>query len=110
MKLKTVQTLINVQSWEELRRYTEIFRNDVVSLLNGNVSLTDNARTALVTVTFPGASSTQAVEHDLGFTPSGYLVAGKTAAIQVFDGTGTNDERFLYVQASGAGTARLLVF
>lgn len=110
MKLKTVLTLSNQDDPDQFRRWASQVVSDIVNAINGNLSLTDNTSGAFVDVTFPGANTTVQVAHTLKGTPNGYTVIGRSAAITVFDGNKGNTTQFLYVQASGAGTARLYVF
>lgn len=110
MKLKTIQDLSNVRSWEELRRYTSQILNDLMDIINGNVDLVDNCGTSLVSVTFSAANTETKVAHTLGRTPQGYLVAGSSADIRVFDSSSVSTAEALFLKASAAGTVRLLVF
>lgn len=110
MKVKTVQNLSNVSSWEQLRKFTSQVASDIVDVLNGSVGLVDNCQTSLVSVEFNGANIEVKVPHTLEMVPNGYLVAGKSAGFHIFNGSSSNTASDIYVQASAAGTAQLLVF
>lgn len=110
MKLKTVQNLGNLQEIEELSRFVAQFAQDVVSVVNGNLSLLENLKGTLVDVTFSAISTDVQIPHQLRSVPTGYIVVGRSADIQVFDGAAENTSQFLYVRASALGTARLYVF
>jgi len=110
MKLKTVQSISNLTELPELIQFLSGFQQDVVTTLNGNLSLVDNTNGTLISVTFSAASTTVQVSHLLKRTPTGYIVAGRSANIQVFDGNQSNTTQFLYVQSSGAGIAKLYIF
>jgi len=83
---------------------------EIVDLVNGSIDVVDNVNVSSVSVTFSGASTTVEVPHTLGRVPRGYLVAKLSTGITIFDGSGTNTDSLLYVQATGAGTATLLVY
>jgi len=110
MKLKLPLDLKSVGSFEDLRRFTSLCIKEIVDLVNGSIDVVDNLSVSLVSVTFSGASTTVEVSHTLGRVPRGYLVAKLSTGIVVFDGNGTNTDALFYVQATGAGTATLLVF
>jgi len=59
-----------------------------------------------VTVTFTAANST--VKADVGFKADRFLVIDKSADIRVW--RTSSDSRYMYLQASGAGTAVLKVW
>lgn len=109
-KIKTPLTISNVETLEDLRRYTSQALDEIVGAINGRISLSDNVQATIKSVTFSGANATVSVDHGLGTSPSGYFVVGLSTAITVFDGNRSSDSANLYVQASGAGTARLLIF
>lgn len=109
-KVQTSQDIHNVETWEDARRYVSQSLNAIVATLNGGVDLIDNATTSLVTVTFATANTELGVKHPLGRVPRGYLLVGRSADIRVFDGGTANTSQLIFLRASGAGTARLLVF
>lgn len=110
MKIKTVQSLSNIDTLDGLIKWVSQMATDIVNVINGKVSLTDNCQTSLVTVNFTAANTEIPVPHSLGMVPQGYLDAGKSAAITVFDGTTSNTSSTLFVKSSGVGTAKLLIF
>jgi hypothetical protein len=84
--------------------------NQIVSVINGQVSLTDNCATQLVSVTFQNANVQQAIAHRLGRIPQGYIQVGARAATQVYNGSSANTPQALYVQSTVATTVSLLIF
>lgn len=110
MRIKTIQDISNVKSWEELRRYASQILGSLVDVVNGNLDLVDNCSTSLVTVTFPSANTTVNANHTLGRIPQGYIVVGRSTAIHVFDGSGDSTSSYITLQASAAGSATLLIF
>ena len=109
-KIKTAQTTSNLQSWEELRRFISIQVDDIIGVVNGNLSFTDNFRAKFLTVNFPGAGVNVEVQHGLGFIPNGYLALGADAPASVYDGSGASNGSVIFLKASGAANVRLMIF
>ena len=110
MRIKVPQDVSQVESWEELRRYVAQVLPLLTQVINGQVDLVDNASTSLVTATFPSANQELAVGHRLKRIPQGYLIVGTNSSFSVFDGVTDNSSETIYLRASAAGTARVLVF
>lgn len=108
MKLK-IPDLNNQTDFEEFRRFASSCVSQIRDVINGRVSLTDNCETSLVSVTFSAAGD-QDVKHQLGRTPQGYIVAGRSANISLFDGSGERNTESISIQSDGAGSASLLIF
>lgn len=109
-KIKTPLTVSNTQTLEELRRYSSQVFDLIVDTINGRISLSDNIQATIKSVTFSGSGVTVSVDHGLGITPSGYFVVGSSTGIIVFDGNKDSNGSQVYVQATGAGTAKILIF
>lgn len=109
MKLTASESLQQVKP-EELGRYADIFCQDVVQVVNGGLTFGDNFNAKTLSVTFPSANGTVAVIHGLGRVPAGYMVQSLTANMVIFNGTSGNTAQTLYLQASAAGTASILVY
>jgi len=110
MKMTSSKDINNVASWIEARPYLAQTLSEMIAVINGNVGLTDNCQTSLVTVSVTAADTDTVVEHKLGKTPQGYLIAGNSANVTVYDGATANTDSKLYVRASGATMLKLLVF
>lgn len=110
MKIKSVLSLSNLKTLEDLVRYVSQFADAVSLVVNGRIEIQDNLFVSSVTADFTAPNTTVGVAHDLGRVPVGYLVTGLGSALIVFDGTTTNTNSTLYVQASATGSARLLVY
>lgn len=109
MKVVTKLSNAHVPTWEELRRAVSQDLQVLTAAINGRLSLIDNVQSSFLTVVFPG-TGTLKIPHTLGIVPTGYITVGLTADIRVFDGVGTWTKQDIYLRASGAGTARLLLF
>jgi len=110
MKVIGPQDISNVSSWEQLRNFSSRSFQAILEAVNGQISFTENVDCSYQTVQFTAANTSVAVKHNLGRVAANYIVAGKSAEITVFDSGTSNEENVLYVQASGAGTVRLLIF
>lgn len=109
-RIKVPQTLSQTKTFEELRKYVSQMTDQLLPAFNGNISLVDNASTMTIQVTFPGANTEVGTLHGLGRVPNGYIVVGRTSTISVFNGTTPNTTTNIYLQASGAGIATVMVF
>lgn len=95
---------------EELARFVEIYCDDVTAVVNGGLDFQTNFNAKIVSAVFSSANTTVGVSHGLGRVPSGYIVVGLSAAMTVFNGSGSNTTSVIYLQASAAGSASLLIF
>lgn len=95
---------------QDLVRAIAVTFQSLTSIINGRIGLTDNLQTHFVTVTFNKANVQQAVIHELGKIPTGYIQVGSKAAAQVYDGTQANTIGTIYLQSSVVTTVRLLIF
>ncbi len=109
MKLKTVQTLSNIDTLEELVQFTSIGFDDIAGLLNGKLDF-DNLSTTTIEATFSAANAEITFDHKLGRAPLGYIVKGLSAALIVYDGMNSATADKIYLKASATGTARLILF
>lgn len=110
MKVKTVQTVSNLQSWEELRRFVSIQTQDILDAINGRLSIIENCQTKLVSVKFSAVNTTLEVSHGLGFIPNGYILAGSDAACILYDGNQPANTSSIFLKSSAVCTARVLFF
>lgn len=110
MKIKAIQTVSNVQSFEDLRRFTDQMFNQIVAAINGNLSFADNIEGSLITYTFTLANTTYQIPHTLEYTPCGYIVISKSVSTDIYDGMGTFNEKFIFLKSTVAGaTVKLMV-
>jgi len=110
MKIKVPQDLSNIETFEDFKKFVSQTFSQVVTVINGRIALGENIDGTIVSVVFSGANVTMAAEHKLNRIAANYIVVGRTANMTIFDGTTDNTKDATYVQASAAGTARLLVF
>jgi len=109
VKLK-VFNLFNLKTLEELARFTSIMMNDVIRVINGELSFQDNLNTKFVDVSFTAANTETIINHDLGRIPSGYFVVTSNAATSVYSSTTASTQSLIYLKASAISEVKLIVF
>lgn len=110
MKIKTIQTVSNAKTWEDLRRFASMALDEVISVINGRLSLIDNLSLKVVSVNFNVANEEKEISHGLGFVPNGYIVVGASAPMSIYDGLNPSSASIIYLKSSAVGTARVIFF
>jgi hypothetical protein len=110
MKLKAPQTVSNVESWQDLQRFSDQYFTATTDLLNGNLTFVDNIDVSIVTFNFLAANTTYQVTHTLERIPTGYLVIKKAASTDVYDGVGTNTGSAIFLRSTVATQVTVMVF
>lgn len=101
----------NVPGAEAKIRYIQLFLNNVLEQINGNLEITENLKIKLQIVKFTSANVNKAIPHGLGVVPQGYIVCGKSAAsVEVYDGTVVSTKNLIYLRSAAVGTANILFF
>ena len=109
MKITLNEQLSNVPNYEDFLRFIVPILTQIKDALNGGITADDNLTASVVSYNFTAANTTFAINHNIGFVPTGYIkVSGPD--IRVFDGVGTSTKQQIFLQASGTGTVKLLVF
>lgn len=110
MKIKVPQSISNSESFEEMRKFTSQILDQVITAINGKISLNENLDSAIVSVEFASANATVAAKHTLGRVANNYILVGASVAMDLYDSATKNEENVLYLQSNAAGTARVLIF
>lgn len=110
MKVTAPINLSNVNSIDELKRFVGIFCSNVTDILNGNVLISDNVASKLLTFTFTSSNKTVGMDHGLGVIPTGYFQVGSDVSVNLFDGDQKNTISTIYLRSSGSAVVRVLVF
>lgn len=110
MRFKLPISISNLQTDEDLVRFSSQIFDQLQQMFDGNIGFTDNCKTTLVPVVFGKANFQQAVTHALKFIPTGYIQCGASVPGIIFDGLGGKNSEFIYLQASVAGTYKVLIF
>ncbi len=110
MRLQLPYDLSNLGVTEDLNRFLSQSVKAIIEILNGRVSFIDNTDTQIVTAIFSTANRTVAIPHTLRRNPTGYITVSLSANMVIFNGDSSNTESLIYLRASAAGTAKLLLF
>ncbi len=95
---------------EELPKFVDLFFQDVVKVVNGDLDFQTNFNCKLISVTFGSANTDVSVGHGLGRVPAGYIVTGASAATSVYNGLTGNTNSNIVLRASAPATVGLLVY
>lgn len=95
---------------EEVQRFVDIALSQIAQILNGRLTPADNFDCNILTITFSSANTDVSASHTLGREPVGYYCIGSTTATTLYDGSSANTAGLIYLRATVATTARVLVF
>lgn len=111
MKLKIAQSVSNVESFEDLRRFTDQTLKSIADVINGNIDFSDNVSVSFATVTFDRNDVTYQVNHTLNRMPVGYVPVSKSIASDLYTGSGSFTTKTIPLKATIAGvTMKVMVF
>lgn len=110
MKLKITPSVSNQDTWGKAGRFVSANFDDIVQMINGNLTFRDNILSQQLSVTFATPAVEVIVPHALGFIPNGYIVVGKSDDFNVYNGTTANSTTVLYLRGSAAGVASIIIF
>lgn len=110
MRVKNSATVSNQPTWEKASRFVASLIEDIITLVNGKLTFSDNFLAQQLPVTFIAAATDTGVVHTLGFVPNGYIVVSKSGDFNIYDGATANTSSVLYLRASGAVSASIIVF
>ena len=119
MKLK-ITNISNSETLQDLIRFTSASLTSIQSLLNGNLSFSDNingkvdllnnVNVVMITAKF-NAPGSAGFPHSLGSVPRGYINAGQSNVLQIIsDGSQPNTASTIYLNAGSTGTVKVMVF
>lgn len=98
----------NLKDLEEVKRFLANALTKIIQQLNGSLEFVQNVRASSADVTFNG--SVQKIPHGLGIVPQGYIVISQSASFTVYKATSPEwDSNHIFLNASGNGTAKILV-
>ena len=90
------------------RTYLGRFLERTREIINGRISVDDNLDASIVTFKFLVANSPFTVRHNLNRVPNGYVIIGKSADMNVYDGIGNASSTKISLRSSAVGTAKIL--
>lgn len=86
------------------------FFADLAVLLQGNLLLGNHVKLVSQQVNFGSADTELAVEHVLGRTPTGYIVAKNSNGTTIYDSDKAPTETRIYLKSTVANARVLLLF
>lgn len=95
---------------EEVARFVDIFFQDILRVVNGDIDFFNNVNCKIMSITFLAADTDSSVAHGLGRIPTGYIQVSSNAAMSLYDGSVPRDATTLYLRSNAVGTAGILVF
>ncbi len=110
MKLKVSQSVSNVDTFDDLKRFVDQYLSSIRDVINGNVDLNDNMSVSFVTFTFQQANTNYQLAHTLGRIPTGYIPVKKNSSADIYDGAGTNTAKSIFLKSTVATTVTVMVF
>lgn len=111
MKLSISEGINNQADFDGLKRQTQIFAKAAEQVINGGLTFADNLRLKTVGATFLAANTNTQIIHGLNFIPVGYIVIGKSASFDVYNGSAdVFTKTFITLRAAGTGSATIMVF
>lgn len=102
--------LQNLKDIEEVKRFLSIAIQKILQQINGSLEFVQNVKASGPHDVTLVSGSVVKVDHGLGQTPQGYLVISQSAAFTIFKATSPEwDSGSIYLNASGSGTAKVLI-
>ena len=107
-KINAKVELHNIETLEELVRFSSIALANIRDQVNGNLTFQDNISNRIIGATFVSANTTLQIQHSLGRVPLMWLT-GNVSADSVIYQTREADQDFVYLAASAACGAKILL-
>ena len=95
---------------EDFNRFVSEMIASIATVINGEISFTDNFKASIVNVTFGSANAQQAVKHSLGKVPIGFINIGSNASASLYRGTSPSTTQAIFLQSTVATSMTILVF
>jgi len=109
MRISASSDLQNIKSLDDLKRFVSIFCGQVQDAFSGKISVTDNIRAQIISVTFAIGATTYTIPHTLGAVPVGYVLIGANSPLSLYDGVSQNTKDLIFLQSSATGIAKVMV-
>lgn len=106
----TASTDIDQLKPEEVQKFVDLALQDIVTQVNGELTIGENIKARLVSVTFSAANTDVQVSHTLGKIAQGYLVYSSSAATSIYNGSSGSTASAIFLRASAPATVGLVIF
>lgn len=110
MKVTATPDISNVETIDDVKRFSTACLKQLVESVNGNLILTENVKASVVSVSFGSADSDTAVAHNLGKPPVGFILCGASVAMSLYNGSTAANNTTIFIKSTAAGSASVLVF
>lgn len=100
----------NVGSIEDVKRFISQTMAQVITIINGRITLADNFDGKIVSASFTAVNTDTAVTHGLGRTAIGYILVTASAAMSIYTGSQAGDGTTIFLRSNNPGSATILVF
>lgn len=108
-KIEASPDLGRIKGIEDLQRFLSTWVRDCHNVVNGSLEFGKNIIGTTSEVTFSAANTDTRIAHGLGRAPTGYLIIGQSASGSIYDGVAAADSTYLYLRASAAMRAKIIV-
>lgn len=106
----TLNLFSSTSDWDKAKLDLLPFLKDLRDQVNGSLQFDQNLKTQTVHTSFGATNTDVAVSHNLGTVPSGYILAGASAPMSLFNGSKANTASLLYLRSNNVGSATIVVF
>lgn len=94
---------------KQFKSQLSLILKDFYNILNRGIIFGDNNRCAIINQAVVVGENQ--ITHNLGYTANNYILTGSSVANQsLYDGTTSNTKSTIYLNATQAGSVRLLIF
>src|SRR6267142_6463697 len=90
----------NVTSLDDVQRFISQTITQIVTIVNGKATFTDNIDCRLVNVTFTASAVDTQVTHNLGRTTVGYFLTGSSTPMSIYIGVNTGNINNIFVRTN----------
>lgn len=94
---------------EDVQKYVDIFCQDVVHTVNGNLDFTNNFACKVLSASFTAANADTVISHNLGRVTSNFIVVAKNVSCDIYNSSATSSSITLKSTVAPA-TVTLVVF
>lgn len=108
-KLK-IPDVCNVETLEDIIRFTAICLLQIQDVVNGNISFKDNCDTAILSANFTVANQDLQLTHGLKRVPIGYILVGASTPMSLYNGATPSTVTDIYLKSNAIGSGTVLVF
>lgn len=107
-KIASTGTVSNLESIDELARFCSISFSQIITQVNGKLTIGDNISAKVLDVGFSATATEFVIAHGLGRSPLMWISGSIDANAVIFQ-TKAADDTNVYLEASAVCSAKILV-